>query len=224
MAIYRWVLQLSNRNCRVFVRHLVFLPNFVTLPFELTRTAVPRSPLLKGTESRWRWSSLSLHYPLRCGGASLSWSHCCTWKIRYNQGLIRFGLWIWVTWLQVEYPTIWGLNPTMKILNFFFSLISLYNNRNQWQLQRSIFEKNHTFYWTPGAAYYLFPDTTMFIHYSKCFSLFVQNMGTSPQSLALRISISIASADPSSKKQLNHLLSPSAKPSVHCQANYRGGA
>ena len=54
--------------------------------------------------------------------------------------------------------------------------------------------------------------------------LFVQNMGTSPQSLALRISISIASADPSSKKQLNHLLSPSAKPSVHCQANYRGGA
>lgn len=38
MAIYRWVLQLSNRNCRVFVRHLVFLPNFVTLPFELTRT------------------------------------------------------------------------------------------------------------------------------------------------------------------------------------------
>lgn len=224
MAIYRWVLQLSNRNCRVFVRHLVFLPNFVTLPFELTRTAVPRSPLLKGTESRWRWSSLSLHYPLRCGGASLSWSHCCTWKIRYNQGLIRFGLWIWVTWLQVEYPAIWGLNPTMKILNFFFSLISLYNNRNQWQLQRSIFEKNHTFYWTPGAAYYLFPDTTMFIHYSKCFSLFVQNMGTSPQSLALRISISIASADPSSKKQLNHLLSPSAKPSVHCQANYRGGA
>ena len=186
MAIYRWVLQLSNRNCRVFVRHLVFLPNFVTLPFELTRTALPRSPLLKG--------------------------------------LIRFGLWIWVTWLQVEYPTIWGLNPTMKILNFFFSLISLYNNRNQWQLQRGIFEKNHTFYWTPGAAYYLFPDTTMFIHYSKCFLLFVQNMGTSPQSLALRISISIASADPSSKKQLNHLLSPSAKPSVHCQANYRGGA
>ena len=185
---------------------------------------MPRSPPLKGTESRWRWSSLSLHYPLRCGGASLSWSHCCTWKIRYNQGLIRFGLWIWVTWLQVEYPTIWGLNPTMKILNFFFSLISLYNNRNQWQLQRSIFEKNHTFYWTPGAAYYLFPDTTMFIHYSKCFLLFVQNMGTSPQSLALRISISIASADPSSKKQLNHLLSPSAKPSVHCQANYRGGA
>lgn len=56
------------------------------------------------------------------------------------------------------------------------------------------------------------------------FSLFVQNMGTSPQSLALRISISIASAAPSSKKQLNHLLSPSAKPSVHCQANYRGGA
>ena len=56
------------------------------------------------------------------------------------------------------------------------------------------------------------------------FSLFVQNMGTSPQSLALRISISIASADPSSKKQLNHLLSLSAKPSVHCQANYRGGA
>ena len=54
--------------------------------------------------------------------------------------------------------------------------------------------------------------------------LFVQNMGTSPQSLALRISISIASAEPSSKKQLNHLLSPSAKPSVHCQANYRGGA
>ena len=32
------------------------------------------------------------------------------------------------------------------------------------------------------------------------FSLFVQNMGTSPQSLALRVSISIASADPSSKK------------------------
>ena len=56
------------------------------------------------------------------------------------------------------------------------------------------------------------------------FSLFVQNMGTSPQSLALRISISIASADPSSKKHLNHLLSPSVKPSVHCQANYRGGA
>ena len=56
------------------------------------------------------------------------------------------------------------------------------------------------------------------------FLLFVQNMGTSPQSLALRISISIASADPSSKKQLNHLLSLSAKPSVHCQANYRGGA
>ena len=54
--------------------------------------------------------------------------------------------------------------------------------------------------------------------------LFVQNMGTSPQSLALRISISVASADPSSKKQLNHLLSLSAKPSVHCQANYRGGA
>lgn len=56
------------------------------------------------------------------------------------------------------------------------------------------------------------------------FSLFVQNMGTSPQSLALRISISIASADPLSKKQLNHLLSLSAKLSVHCQANYRGGA
>ena len=56
------------------------------------------------------------------------------------------------------------------------------------------------------------------------FSLFVQNMGTSPQSLALRISISIASADPSSKKQLNHLLSLSAKPSVHCQVNYRSGA
>lgn len=180
MAIYRWVLQLSNRNCRVFVRHLVFLPNFVTLPFELTRTAVPRSPPLKGTESRWRWSSLSLHYPLRCGGASLSWSHCCTWKIRYNQGLIRFGLWIWVTWLQVEYPTIWGLNPTMKILNFFFSLISLYNNRNQWQLQRSIFEKNHTFYWTPGAAYYLFPDTTMFIHYSKCFFALCTKYGNQP--------------------------------------------
>lgn len=142
MAIYRWVLQLSNRNCRVFVRHLVFLPNFVTLPFELTRTALPRSPLLKG--------------------------------------LIRFGLWIWVTWLQVEYPTIWGLNPTMKILNFFFSLISLYNNRNQWQLQRSIFEKNHTFYWTPGAAYYLFPDTTMFIHYSKCFFALCTKYGNQP--------------------------------------------
>ena len=125
-------------------------------------------------------SLLPSHYPLRCGGASLPWPHCCTWKIRYNQGLIRFGLWIWVTWLQVEYPTIWGLNPTMKIINFFFSLISLYNNRNQWQLQRSIFEKNHTFYWTPGAAYYLFPDTTMFIHYSKCFFAFCTKYGNQP--------------------------------------------
>ena len=125
-------------------------------------------------------SLLPSHYPLRCGGASLPWPHCCTWKIRYNQGLIRFGLWIWVTWLQVEYPTIWGLNPTMKILNFFFSLISLYNNRNQWQLQRSIFEKNHTFYWTPGAAYYLFPDTTMFIHYSKCFFALCTKYGNQP--------------------------------------------
>ena len=125
-------------------------------------------------------SLLPSHYPLRCGGASLPWPHCCTWKIRYNQGLIRFGLWIWVTWLQVEYPTIWGLNPTMKIINFFFSLISLYNKRNQWQLQRSIFEKNHTFYWTPGAAYYLFPDTTMFIHYSKCFFALCTKYGNQP--------------------------------------------
>ena len=54
--------------------------------------------------------------------------------------------------------------------------------------------------------------------------LFVQNMGTSPQSLALRISISIASADPSSKKQLNYLLSLCAETSVHCRATYRGGA
>lgn len=184
MAIYRWVLQLSNRNCRVFVRHLVFLPNFVTLPFELTRTNF--SAQISALEGDWIKMkmiisfSLSLHYPLRCGGASLSWSHCCTWKIRYNQGLIRFGLWIWVTWLQVEYPTIWGLNPTMKILNFFFSLISLYNNRNQWQLQRSIFEKNHTFYWTPGAAYYLFSDTTIFIYYSKCFFALCTKYGNQP--------------------------------------------
>ena len=68
----------------------------------------------------------------------------------------------------------------MKILHFFFSLISLYNNRNQWQLQRSIFEKNHTFYWTPGAAYYLFPDTTMFIHYSKCFFALCTKYGNQP--------------------------------------------
>ena len=161
---------------------------------------MPRSPPLKGTESRWRWSSLSLHYPLRCGGASLSWSHCCTWKIRYNQGLIRFGLWIWVTWLQVEYPTIWGLNPTMKILNFFFSLISLYNNRNQWQLQRSIFKRITLFIELQVQHIIYFQTQLCSFIIVNVFSLFVQNMGTSPQSLALRINISIASADPSSKK------------------------
>ena len=169
-------------------------------------------------------SLLPSHYPLRCGGASLPWPHCCTWKIRYNQGLIRFGLWIWVTWLQVEYPTIWGLNPTMKILNFFFSLISLYNNRNQWQLQRSIFKRITLFIELQVQHIIYFQTQQCSFIIVNVFLLFVQNMGTSPQSLALRISISIASADPSSKKQLNHFLSLSANPSVHCQANYRGGA
>ena len=229
MAIYRWVLQLSNRNCRVFVRHLVFLPNFVTLPFELTRTNC--SAQISALEGDWIKMkkmiisfSLSLHYPLRCGGASLPWPHCCTWKIRYNQGLIRFGLWIWVTWLQVEYPTIWGLNPTMKIPNFSFILYfcittGISDNFREAFLKRITrfieLQVQHIIYFQTQLYSFIIVNVSL---------LFVQNMGTSPQSLALRISISIASAAPSSKKQLNHLLSPSAKPSVHCQANYRGGA
>ena len=142
---------------------------------------MPRSPPLKGTESRWRWSSLSLHYPLCCGGASLPWPHCCTWKIRYNQGLIRFGLWIseWhgSRW-NIQLSEVW--TQQWKYSIFSFSLISLYNNRNQWQLQRSIFEKNHNFYWTPGAAYYLFSDTTIFIYYSKCFFALCTKYGNQP--------------------------------------------
>ena len=169
MAIYRWVLQLSNRNCRVFVRHLVFLPTFVILPFELTRTNYCSAQISALEEDCIKMNkmiiSLSPLSPL------LWWCQSLMIPLLHMKDKIQPGAnKVWSVDMSDMAPggisNYLRFEPNNENTQFFLYLISLYNNRNQWQLQRSIFEKNHTFYWTPGAAYYLFPDTTMFIHYS----------------------------------------------------------
>ena len=183
MAIYQWVLQLSNRNCRVFVRHLVFLPTFVTLPFELTRTNYCSAQISALEEDCIKMNkmiiSLSPLSPL------LWWCQSLMIPLLHMKDKIQPGAnKVWSVDMSDIAPggisNYLRFEPNNENTQFFLYLISLYNNRNQWQLQRSIFEKNHTFYWTPGAAYYLFSDTTIFIYYSKCFFALCTKYGNQP--------------------------------------------
>ena len=228
MAIYRWVLQLSNRNCRVFVRHLVFLPTFVTLPFELTRTNYCSAQISALEEDCIKMNkmiiSLSPLSPL------LWWCQSLMIPLLHMKDKIQPGAnKVWSVDMSDMAPggisNYLRFEPNNENTQFFLFLLYLCITTGISDNFREAFLKRITLFIELQVQHIIYFQTQLcsFI-IVNVFSLFVKNMGTSPQSLALRISISIASAAPSSKKQLNHLLSPSAKPSVHCQATYRGGA
>lgn len=190
---------------------------------------MPRSPPLKRTESRWRrWSSLSSPFPL---SPSLWWCQSPKTPLLHMKDKIQPGAnKVWSVDMSDTAPG--GISNYLRfepnnenIYSIFSFLLYLCITTGISDNFREAFLKRITLFIELQVQHIIYFQTQLcsFI-IVNVFSLFVQNMGTSPQSLALRISISIASADPSSKKQLNHLLSLSAKPSVHCQANYRGGA
>ena len=189
---------------------------------------MPRSPPLKGTESRWRrWSSLSSPFPL---SSSLWWCQSPMTPLLHMKDKIQPGAnKVWSVDMSDMAPggisNYLRFEPNNENTQFFLFLLYLCITTGISDNFREAFLKRITIFIELQVQHIIYFQTQLYSFIIVNVSLlFVQNMGTSPQSLALRISISIASAEPSSKKQLNHLLSPSAKPSVHCQANYRGGA